>query len=172
MPQQLILGPEMVLGGQLSGTVLELGGPQPPVSGVVLPVHVGTAAAEGLHLRLHHGGVNAGVGVKGFFNVDDEGLAALFAEGQGNELLPVEHAAPKDPGLIRHGHHLLGQGQLRHRLAAAVLGEFRFKVCPKLPDGRSIRLGADGTELRLRPLLPEFLDMVPLAGIPSPGKEL
>ena len=172
MAQQFVLGPEMVLGGQLGGAVLKLGGPQAPVPGVVLPVHVGAAAAEGLHLRLHHGGIDAGVGVEGLFNVDDEGLAALFAEGQGDEFLPVKHAAPEDPGLIRHGHHLLGQGQLRHGLAAAVLGEFRLKVRPELPDGRRVPLGADGAELRLRPLLPELFDVVPLAGVPPPGKKL
>ena len=104
--------------------------------------------------------------------MDDERFPALFAEGQSNQLVSVKHTATEDPRLIRHGHHLFGQRQLRHCLATAVLGKFCFKICPELLNGSSVRLGADGTEFRVRPLFSEFLDMIPLAGIAPPGKQL
>ena len=162
----------MILGSQLGGAVLQLGGPQTPISGVILPVHVGTAVTEGGHLCLNHSGICAGIGIEGLFNVDDEGLAALFAEGQGNQLFSVEHAAPQEPRLVRHGHHLFGEFQLRHGLAAAVLGKFRFEIDPELLDGLGVLFDAEGTEFRIGPLGVELFDMVPLAGIPPPGEEL
>ena len=151
---------------------MQLRGPQTPVPGVILPVHIGAAVTKGSHLRLYHGGICAGIGIEGLFNVDDEGLTAFFAERQGNQLFSVEHAAPQEPRLVRHGHHLFGEFQLRHGLAAAVLGKFRFKIPPELFNSPGVRLGANGPELRIGPLGVELFDVVPLAGIPPSGKEL
>ena len=104
--------------------------------------------------------------------MDDEGLTAFFAERQGNQLFSVEHAAPQEPRLVRHGHHLFGEFQLCHGLAAAVLGKFRFKIYPELFNSLGVRLGANGAELRIGPLGVELFDVIPLAGVPPPGEEL
>ena len=151
---------------------MQLGGPQTPVPGVILPVHIGTAVTKGGHLRLYHGRICAGVGIEGLFNVDDEGLAAFFAERQGDQLFSVEHAAPQEPGLVRHGHHLFGEFQLRHGLAAAVLGKFRFEIDPELLNGLGVLFDAEGTEFRIGPLGVELFDVIPLAGVSPPGEEL
>ena len=151
---------------------MQLGGPQTPVPGVILPVHIGAAVTKGGHLRLYHGGICAGIGIEGLFNVDDEGLTAFFAERQGNQLFSVEHAAPQEPRLVRHGHHLFGEFQLCHGLAAAVLGKLRLKIYPELFNSLGVRLGVNGPELRIGPLGVELFDVVPLAGIPPPGEEL
>ena len=171
MVQQLVLRQEMVLSRQPAGTVLQLGGPQAPVPGIILPVHIGTPISECLHLRLYHGGVDAGIGIQRLFNVDNKSLPALFTQGQGNEPVPVKHTAPQQPRLVRHGQHFLRQLQLP-QCAAAGIGKFRGKIHPEPFNGRCVPLGADGAEIRLRPLGAEFFDVVPLAGIPPPRKKL
>ena len=171
MGQQLILGLKAVLGRQLGRAILELGSPEAPVRRVVLPVDPLAAVTESVGKGLHQGGVHAGIGVEGLFNVDDQGLAALFRKRQGNELIPVEHAAGQEPGLACHGQHLLGQLQLVPGLGVVPLGELRLVVLPESLDDRLIVL-AQGAELGIRPLGAELIDVVALAGIAPAGEQL
>ena len=104
--------------------------------------------------------------------MDNQRVPAFFAQGQGNQPFPVKHSAPEEPRPVRHGHHLFGQRQFRQCLAAAVFGKFLLEVLPEPRNGLGVPFGTEGAEDRLRPLGAEFLDVVPLAGIPPAGKQL
>jgi len=169
--QQLILGIEPVLGRQPGRAVLELGSPEALVRRVILPVDPLAAIAKGVGECLDQRRIYTGIGVEGLFNVDDQGVPTLFRQGQGDQLLPVKHAAGEKVGLAGHLQHLLGQLQLIFGLGVAVLGELRLIVLPELLDHRCVRR-RQGAELRIRPLGPELVDVVPLAGVPPPGEEL
>ena len=164
MPHQLVHRLKAVFGGQPGGAVLELGGPEPLVRRVVLPVDPLAVPPEGQGKGLDKGGVYPGIGIKGLLNVNDEGVPAALRQGQGNELVPVEHAPSNEPGLPRQLQHLLCQLQLIPGLGVVPLGKLRLVVLPKLfhRPGVFLRQGAD---LRAGPLGPEFFDMVPLAGV-------
>ena len=171
MGQQLILWLKAVLGRQLGGAVLQLGGPKALIRRVILPVQPLAVAAEGVGKSLHQGGVHAGIGIQSLFNVDDEGVAAPLRQRQGNELFPVEHAAGHEPVLVHHAKHLLSQLQLVPGLGIVPLGELRLVVPPERVNDVPV-LRRQGAEAGLRPLGAELIDVVALAGIPASGKEL
>lgn len=71
MAQQLVLRFKAVLGRELGRAVLKLGGPKPPVGGVVLPVNPLTAFPKGIGKGLYKCGINSSIGVKSLFDMDD-----------------------------------------------------------------------------------------------------
>ena len=171
MAHQLVHRLETVLRGQLGGAVLELGGPQALVRRVVLPVNPLAVSAEGQGEGLDKGGIHAGIRIQRLLNVDNEGVPAALRQGQGNELVPVEHPPGGEPGLPRQLQHFLRQLQLVQGLGVVPLGELRLIVLPKLLHCPGV-LRRQGADLRLGPLGPEFLDVVPLAGVAPPGEIL
>ena len=171
MAHQLILDLHLVLAGKLCRAVLELGGPKPPVRRVVLPVDQGSPVAEHGGKLLDQRGVHSGIGIEGLFNMDDQGLAALLCQGQGNELLPHEHAAADKVGAVQHFQHLLSPAQLVAGHFVVRLHKLLLVVLPEGLDGGGV-LRAQPPELRLRPLGAELLDVVALAGVPPPRKKL
>ncbi|CAN3986271.1 hypothetical protein OHPBIL_OHPBIL_01375, partial [Dysosmobacter welbionis] len=106
--------------------VLELGSPEALVRRVILPVDPLAAIAKGVGECLDQRRIYTGIGVEGLFNVDDQGVPTLFRQGQGDQLLPVKHAAGEKVGLAGHLQHLFGQLQLIFGLGVAVLGELRL----------------------------------------------
>ena len=171
MADQLVLGLEAVLGGQLGRAVLELGGPQAAVCGVVLPVDPLAALAECIRHQLHQGGVHAGVGVQGLFDVDDQRVAALFRQRQADQLLSVKKPPRKEAGFPRQLQHLPGQGQLVQGLGIVALGELRLIVLPEPLDHRLVRR-RQGPEGGLRPAGAELVDMIALTGVAAAGEKL
>ena len=171
MAHQFVHGLKTVFGGQLGGAILELGGAQALVRRVVLPVNPLAVSAKGQSKPLHKGGIHPCVGVQGLFNVNNQRVPAALRQGQGNELVPVKHPSGGEPGLSRQLQHLLRQLQLVQGLGVVPLGKLRLVILPELFHGGGA-LRRQGTDLRLRPLGPEFLNVVSLAGVAPPGEIL
>ena len=91
--------------------------------------------------------------------MNDQCLAALFCQGQGNKLLSVKHTSCNEPVLIDHSEHLLRQHQFIPGLCIVSLGELRLIVLPK-PLNDFIVLCCQLPEICVRPLSPKLLNVI------------
>ena len=101
----------------------------------------------------------------------DESVPTFLRQRQSHQLLSIEHTAADEPGLVHHSQHLLRQFQLIPCLGVVPLGELPLVIRPEAPDSLRV-LSGQASELRIRTQGTEFLDVVPLTGVPPPGKEL
>ena len=156
------------LARQMVGQVLQFGGAQSLVPGVVLPVAPGAVAAvvpgEGLHQR----GICPGVGVQRLLDVVHQRAAALLRQAYGHQPTLRQHTAGAEPACADQGEHLLRQHQLLYRQGAGLVELCRVV----LPEGCQPGVGVvdQGGELRVGVVPAELVDMVTLAAVPPAGE--
>ncbi|MPM43887.1 hypothetical protein SDC9_90564 [bioreactor metagenome] len=124
-----------------------------------------------LRKRLHHGRIDAYVGIQRLLNVYDKGITAPLRQCQSNHLVPIQHSAAEKPWPVQLIQHPLGQLQLSRCSGIVPLGKLSAVIRPKLVNQRHVRR-RQRSEHRVRAGGSEFLDMVALAGIPPSGKGL
>ena len=165
---QLIAHGEMVFAAQLRREILQLGGAQALVPGVVLPVDplaVGGVAGGEL---LHHGGIHAVVGVQGLLDVVHQRVAALLRQTHGDEPVTVHHTAGDEGPGAQKAEHVPGLLQLPLG-QLILLAELGAVILPE-PGQQLAVLFRNRTEKGVGMFPAEAVDVVALAAVMASGK--
>ena len=153
---------------QLRRQVLQLRGAQAAVPAIILPVDPAAVAAVVASKQLHHGGIDACVGIESLFHMAHQRVTAFFRQRHGQQTaLPQDAAGTEDAG-VQMGEHLLRQHQLSLGPGALLL-ELCAVIRPEVCQKRTVRPG-QRNKFRTGMFLIELVDVVALTAVMPAGK--
>ena len=148
--------------------VLQLGGAEALVPGVILPVAPCAVPTVVGGESLDQGGIGPGMGVQGLFDVVDKGAAAFLRQADSHQTPLCQHTAGTEPVGADAGEHLLCQRQLLHSQGAGLV-KLSLIVLPKGGQAGIAGVGQRG-KFRVGIIPAELVDVVALAAVFPPGK--